>query len=296
MTRARDYLAMFIQEPARNETSFRLWIKQALALEAVEEQHWPAGLAEGTDYTVRYLDEPALSDWEGAVSALSGTFLSCADVHDLSEEIGFDLLQPLSALEDRTDSANVSWTSLARATASGVNDEPHATILGNLFHAVMQRLVVRSHRPTEDEIRRLIASDEIAVADVGVQCILLQECLRLLNIYHESGLCERIATARRFLPEVSYAVFDRDGGCIHRRPDLIFQDEADEWQIVDFKTDKMTVADIAAKVNEHSAQVLDYVDDFRRLTNLSAQGWLYFAELGLLEPVKEPGYVVSGSG
>jgi ATP-dependent helicase/nuclease subunit A len=293
MTRARDWLVMFVEQNARNDVSFRQWLREGLGLGEGEDDRPGAPLRSGEHYALRYVDEDILTAWEKEGAAVAGRTVSDEELQSLSEEIGFDLLESLASVE-QTASSSVPWAATLRVTALP-ESEPHATVVGNLFHAAMQRLALTGKLDDEPSLD-VLASEELAIVDSQLRKKLVHECSRMLEIYRGSRLADLLPKTRRFLSEVGYTTFGEDGQVQDKRPDLIFQDDNQRWHVVDFKTDKLTPEDVPEKVNEHSAQVLEYVNDFERLTGFRASGWLYFAELGLLVEIKTPGFDVGNKG
>ncbi|HEY9790256.1 MAG TPA: 3'-5' exonuclease, partial [Candidatus Obscuribacterales bacterium] len=300
MTRARDWLVMFVEQNTRDDVSFRLWLREGLGLadgdldaqdNACAAQR--AALHAGEHYSLRYIDEDILTAWEKEGAAVAGRSVSDEELQASAEEIGFDLLKPLSVGEPSEDNT-VPWPATLRVT-SLPDSEPHATVVGNLFHAAMQRLALTGKLEDRNSLD-VLASEELAVVDSELRAKLVDECSRMLQTYKGSRLADLLPRARKFLPEVGYTTFGEDGQVQDKRPDLIFQDENERWHVVDFKTDRLTAEEVPEKVNEHSAQVLEYVNDFERLTSFRASGWLYFAELGLLVEIKSPGFEVGNKG
>jgi ATP-dependent helicase/nuclease subunit A len=294
MTRARDWLVMFAEQNTRSDVSFRLWLREALGLQEPEASA-RAGLVEGEHYTTRYVDETSVAEWAAAGTDFGGTVMSDAELQALSAEIGFDLISPHSVPEERPASySHISWSAMTRVTATE-ESEPHATVLGTLFHAAMQRLVLNG-KQDDDTTLDLLAAQELFVSDAKLRIKLVTQCRRFLQTYNHSKLHEMLCVAQRFLPEVGYTTFDEAGGSADKRPDLIFQDNEEHFHVVDFKTDKLEPDELPTKVNEHSAQVLEYAADFQKLTGHKARAWLYFADRGLLEEVTAAGFEVSRGG
>lgn len=290
MTRARDWLVMFVQQNAKNILSFRLWLAEAIALNSDSNAASPLQLNQ--HYTTRYLDEDGLAEWEQKVGSAIGTLLSDEQMEALSVATDFSLLQPADS-ELSTIEQSPSWRSLARAT-SRKGEQPHATLVGDLFHAAMQQRI--QGLPADDaQLRVLAAGSQISALDRSLITSLVQECRRLLAAYEDSDLSQMLQTASRIYSETNYTIFGGEQAQ-DKRPDLIVQDSHGRWHIIDFKTDKLDEKDVPAKLNEHAKQVLEYVEDFLTLTKQNARAWIYFAELGRLEEIKGHGYSVTKTG
>jgi hypothetical protein len=140
-------------------------------------------------------------------------------------------------------------------------------------------------------LRQIISSPEVGVFDPRHQSLLLAQSLELLNIYYDSALCQMLKTARRLLPEAHYTMFVAGGSAQEKRADLVFLDERDNWNIVEFKTDTVAPDTLPAKLREHRVQIVKYTDDFLKLSGHQAKGWLYFACPGELEPIEQSEFV-----
>jgi ATP-dependent helicase/nuclease subunit A len=284
MTRARDYLAMFVDRSARSEVSFRQWLVAAM----------DKAVAEGTHFITRSFDKEGIDSWHTAAAALSGTVLNKDDLLSIGEAIGFDLIGATdTAGSDEMPAPN--WQALRRVTSTNTAEDLHPLVVGNLFHAAMQHYCLRRSYPDHKQLNSLAFAPGIGVVDGQVRERLVAEVERLLRLFAEGKLADLLLTARRILPEVNYVIAS-DNSVADKRPDLIFQDERDAWHIVDFKTDRISSTEIPSKLNEHSPQVMSYVSDFERLTGAKAQGWLYFASLGVLEEMQPVNYAVGKKG
>jgi ATP-dependent helicase/nuclease subunit A len=285
MTRARDFLVMFIERSATNQTSFRRWFMEAEGKAVVENEH----------FTSRFFDKDSIDSWHASSAELSGTLLRDDELESLSEIIGFDLLA--AAETAGTDEhAAPNWQALRRVTATNTAEDLHPVVVGNLFHAAMQHFCLRKTIPSHEQLLGMALAPGVAIVDADVRSRLVDEVERLLQVFcNQSKLHEMLQTARRVLPEVTYMICANN--VIHdKRPDLIFQDENDAWHIVDFKTDRVVSGDLAAKIQEHSLQVTTYVTDLARLTGAKATGWLYFAHIGAMEEIEPVEYVVGKKG
>ena len=294
MTRARDFLGIFFERYAKNEQSFRLWIKNAVGMDCDDQSTRRASLVEKEHYTTRYLDEASINEWQLSHAGFIGKYLSTDELENLANESGFDLISPLIE-QQYASAAKAPQSRLARVTATASEGSLDSRVIGNFFHLLMQLVAVHTEKPDQAMLERIAGTAEVNVAHGAGRERLLAEGERLLDKFYLSPLYDLLKNARRVMQEVSYMIVS-DTNCIDRRPDLIFQDQDGQWQIVDYKTDKLTSSQLAAKMNEHSAQVLEYVRDFAQIAGTQARGWIYFAELGTLEEVQSAGYAVAKSG
>ena len=292
MTRARDYLVMFIEQYAKNEQSFRLWLKTALSIDT-ETNSTAGSLRSGEHYSTRFLDEQSLAQWELASAEAAGAYLAATGMDTVSIETGFQLAAPLVEDSPYTLPAVPEHRTM-RVTADGHN-RLQAKLLGTFFHLTMQYIAIHSEKPTREMLERMAGSREVNLAQGESRDRLVAEVDRLLLTFYKSRLWELLQTARRVMHEISYTIISKDAA-IDKRPDLIFQDSDGHWHIVDFKTDKVTQSQLQNKMNEHSAQVLEYIRDFKQIAGAKPLGWLYFAELGTSEEVTSAGFSVTVTG
>lgn len=294
MTRARDFLAMFIERGARNETSFRYWLMQAAGIDVAEDAT-RAALTEGEHFVTRAFDKEGVDAWLTKTTSLSGKLLTNDDLESLSEAIGFNLIAAAdTAGTDEPPPPN--WQAMRRVTATNTAEDLHPIVVGNLFHAAMQHFCLRKKLPDKEQLLAMALAPGVSIVDSDVRERLVTEVNRLLAIFSSnSKLAEMLQTARRVLPEVTYMI-SKDNVVLDKRPDLIFQDEHDAWHIVDFKTDRIASTELSTKVTEHTPQVLTYVTDLEKLTAAKARGWLYFAHLGALAEIEPVEYMVGKKG
>jgi ATP-dependent exoDNAse (exonuclease V) beta subunit len=180
----------------------------------------------------------------------------------------------------------VPWQALLRACPVESDGTVHATIAGNYFHLLMSSLGPDLQLPSEENRRALLLSHEVDVHDKRQQERLLQESETLLITFKNSSLFQLMKSARRRIEESAYIIFDPDSGDnAELRPDLIIEDKDQNWHIIDYKTDHLEAKQVSRQVAAHRAQLLRYVTDIETLLGVRAKAWIYFAQLGRLEPV-----------
>ena len=138
--------------------------------------------------------------------------------------------------------------------------------------------------PSEDDRRSLLLHHEVAVHDPAQQELLLQESERLLITFKNSALYPLLKSAKRRIEENAYLIA-RDDFEEELRPDLIIEDADGNWHVVDYKTDHLEPKQITKRVSTHQPQLARYVADLESLLAVKAKAWVYFAQLGRLEPV-----------
>jgi ATP-dependent helicase/nuclease subunit A len=290
MTRARDWLVMFVQQNGSKQLSFSLWL--AAALNLFPEDGVIGSLQADAHYKTRFVDEDGLAIWEADVRRTVPAADSEDEMEALAAHTDFSLARPLHLNLSESDQPS-AWQKLRRATARPT-DEPHPTLIGDLFHATMQQRI-HGLPVGEAQMMALIRGPQIAVVDAGLSGKLVEACSRMLSLYEVSDLAQIVQTARRIFSETDYTTFS-DESSQEKRPDLILQDQNGQWHIIDFKSDKVTEKDVPAKINEHASQVLGYVKDFAALTDQQSRAWIYFAELGKLGEITGQAYDVSKGG
>lgn len=290
MTRARDFLGLFVERHTTSHESFRHWLKDVLKFDCDDQR---TNVVEGTHYKVRHLDNDSLQDWESESSTLASKIITREELLQLGSEMGFDLLTPLdfpapaaTSTRERPDTLRVT---------NAITDHNNASLVGTVFHAAMQLAVNSTERLTDERLHNLVNADEFSIYDRKLAVKVFDRVRNMVNAFYDSKLRELLATAQRVYAEVNYTIVN-GGQSEDKRPDLIFQTSNGNWHIIDFKTDEVSDEQVAHKVNEHSAQVLEYVKDFENITGNQSTGWLYLAHIGRLEQVDSPGFVVAKTG
>ncbi len=313
LTRARDFLGLFVNSRCKRGVNFGKWLISSLGLpEAdceVDNFTMSAGFgAEQSNWNV--IQAVAASSQSKAVgesesqlalpqNIVSNMFLEefpefTNESLELALESNFacetlDISKMDLSLLDESLLAEhtynpVPWQALLRACPNDAVPSVHATIAGNYFHLLMQRLGPALELPSERERRNLLLHHEVAISDEAQQELMLRESERLLLLFSGSKLHSLMRNARRTLFEHSYTIV-RDGRERDFRPDLLIEDVQGQWHIVDFKTDQFEVKQISKQIKSHQAQLATYVDDLALLLGINAKAWLYFAHHGRLESV-----------
>ena len=180
----------------------------------------------------------------------------------------------------------VPWQQLVRVSSVEADGPPvNQTIVGNYFHLLMSRLGTDLELPSEATCRALCKHHSVSVLNKKATEYLLSEGLRLLEVFHASGLHSVMKNANKRLHEQPYSIVRPGGEIEELRPDLLLQMPDGAWQIVDYKTDHFDLRDMKKQLASHSAQLSVYVDDFESLTKVRPSAWIYFAQYGRLEPI-----------
>lgn len=285
MTRARDYLGIFVERQGRNITSFRSWITDTLAMD--KEGISPDGL-----YTVGGGDGQAtynLCSWDSqsiTERARQWHDERIAVPDDWSRQLPrFDAVVPLPVTEC---SDRFNWQGTLRVTppADGWKVAEEPAIVGTFFHVVMQHLPADANRPSVKLMEMLAQSPPVGIIHPKKRELLLADCHLMLDKYEGGELQALLRSARNRLHEVPYCLLARgeNGGteAMSGRIDLLLQDGQGSWHIVDFKTDHFEEDELPAQLNAHRRQLHDYVQHLHALTGIKASAKVYFARQGKL--------------
>lgn len=277
MTRARDYLGMFLERDARNVQSFRSWLMDLLELreddlcEGVRHLSSPEGSA---SYELMIRNEDAASGRRHRLVHRT------TDSANLQSNVQFDLAEPLMPSPSTPPSAGEG---LLRVTPlPGQEPSLDAALVGTFFHALMEHLPDSMDRLSHDVILDIAINQGPAVAHHSNLQSLTSEGERLLESFYTSDLCNLLKASKRRLHELPYMILTADSGANKRRPDLVFLDADGIWHLVDYKTDHFKFADIENQAARHRRQIESYVEDIRKLTGSNCRAHIYFAQFGKL--------------
>ena len=247
-TRAQDYLlvcGLLNGQPAQN--SWRVWLQDALAIEELAsagEKTLGAGRV-----TWRCLAGPSVLEQTG-VEALRQS------VGQLEEHASrYDIASPalLCALPTYPARApqQLSVTSISRhyerlEASRGVyeGNDRSGRSLGELVHEML-RWWRPDAPPDSFSFRKQLPSDP------GRTESLAGRASGLLKRFERSPLCAQMKEARELLRELPF-IYQRDGYLIDGRLDLLMQDSAGHWTLVDFKTTWLGAGASQAAAREHA--------------------------------------------
>ncbi|MBX9686050.1 MAG: UvrD-helicase domain-containing protein [Candidatus Obscuribacterales bacterium] len=320
LTRARDYLGLFISPRCKRDSNFGKWLIESLQLPEADADPEETLITVGadnercsfkivrgrkkTDFS-REAEDSLLPDLSGGRPLLDEFEEDFDPFADLEVEIregasseaqtnspesqpsfkrDFSLLRYNDESLASRKYTPVAWQQLLRACPNDPEPSVHATIAGNYFHLLMNRLGKNLELPSEKDRRSLLLNLEVAVHDPAQQEVLLKESEHLLISFKNSSLYPLMKTARRLFQESAYIII-RDGKEQELRPDLIIEDSNGAWHLVDYKTDHLDAKQVARQVSSHRAQISRYVEDLEIMLQIKAKAWIYFAQLGRLEAV-----------
>lgn len=286
MTRARDYLGMFFEKDiGQQQESFRLWLADILDIDFHDKSEdnrlrsvrFDGGTAE---FSVSMVDGESVKPTPEEQGRKRAVELEDDAVESLDSSLSLTrLMEPVLP---NPISPKSRWKGWSRVTpGKGETEALDATVVGVYLHSVLENLPQSLERPDQFTLQSIAMMQGSVVAHPEKLKRLLSEGDKLLEIFFNSELYDLMKKAKRRLTELPY-VFINDSGIESRRPDLLIEDEAGNWLIVDYKTDDIPESAIEQQARRHAAQLEGYSRDIRQLTGLNPGIRLYFARLGQL--------------
>lgn len=280
VTRARDYLALFMDRSARDTESFRSWMKDVLKLDSRDDIWQPGrieveGMAQNAACYLHVLDRGDLTPEEPSLPLPSPSSNSEAAGGSL------DLLEPLKPKLNQPPGLQ---RSSLRVVPFGLSASIDSTVVGTYFHCVMEHLPATMDKPAAEILRDLAIAQGDQVSHPKMLERLMDEGATLLEKFFASRLCSLLKSARSRHVELPYLICGDEDSKL-RRPDLLFEDEAGQWHLVDYKTDHFPLEMIDTQAKLHSHQIEGYIGDLEGLLGLRLKPWVYFAQFGILHPL-----------
>jgi ATP-dependent helicase/nuclease subunit A len=274
MTRARDYLGIFVDQTSDETDSFRNWLIDVLGRDILTAETYGKQRnfsAKGRNATYSIVSADAMSKSFKQAPASTALLLDTAKKSS-------DLLKAIPPLPVSEPSNYTGWT---RITPSAKGVFLDATILGTYFHALMEDLSADLRRPSEALMLNSISRLGNVAVHPEFRAALLAEGNRLLDQFFGSKLVTLLKSAKQRHLELPYSILLQDRSET-RRPDLLFEDEQGQWWLVDFKTDQVDVKDLSAQANKYKKQLATYARELETLLGLQFKSAIYFARLGIL--------------
>ncbi len=276
MTRARDYLALFLDKRARNVPSFRSWLDEVLSLklsgDCVAAGSYSLTVRSGTGrYLVSRVDSESAG---GAVQPQTsphrtGEAVIPAMNTDLIEQFESAITEP-----------PIPWQEILRVTPGGA--ELPRTLTGRFFHALMERFCQRLKVLPRAVLEAVACSEAIGVVHKAMIKELVDAAEPLLEKFYSSPLFDLMQTAQAVFSEPPYVLVASDRARVSRRPDLLLEDAEGQWHVIDFKTDRFSADQIEHQAKSHRRQLETYAEDIKTLTEVVVRKSVYFAEHGIL--------------
>jgi len=283
MTRARDYLSLFMPTQRSKTESFLSWMQNVLQIDSDEEAAKCTRTLTSLDHQASY----TLVPFAPRTTDRCEVFQPALDFDQTAlanHETGLNL-SLIGSLQQELPKEPLPWFGWTRVTPEAGGVKIGATISGTYFHALMEHLSSLDD-PTAEQIESIAYAQGDVAAHPDVFNVFVSEGQRLLQIFQHSQLHSLLRTSKRHLHELPYTLLEAEGAIV-RRPDLLIETDDGSWLIVDYKTDKFEVGTLAQQANKHRLQLKQYVDEFRTLTGISATPCLYFAEHGILHGLPE---------
>lgn len=280
LTRARDHLTLLLPAKSSTSVSFSKWLEEGLELDdlsctfdTAEERRIASG-GRTARFIIRSVDVPEEIRIESKPDA---------DSSINPVDLNLTLIEPVG--RPSNDLPDVPWQSLERVTPGNDGASIHATVMGNYFHLLMDRMSHTLQPPSEELMRDLLFTNQVSVIHSDLQNLLLEEGRKLLEIFASSPLFSIMKEAKTLIHETAYFTVSNGIMQDERRPDLLVEDKHGNWSIIDYKTDDLKHKEISKQAKTHHAQLVGYADDFFKITNIEPRTYLYFARLGVLHEV-----------
>jgi len=166
------------------------------------------------------------------------------------------------------------------AAGSRGGDAPRldAATVGTLYHLCMEHLDFASPQPAAALLTEAAVEMELAdEVDLPALAAALDDALRR---FRDHELCSRLAGARQVFRELDF-VLACPPAVMRGQIDLLFQDDAGGWHVVDYKSDRVEGAELAARAEEYALQLLLYAAAARRhVGERPGDATLYFLRPG----------------
>lgn len=300
MTRARDYLGIFLDQEANKRESFRLWLTDILRVDgellASESRVHERRIA-GAPYVLSMLDrekliEPfksktvarGIHEESGESGRESADFPETRSVDPGRSLVRYDLID---RIETEPLQPGSPWSGWTRVTPDEVveTQELDATIIGTYFHAILEHLPSDGSKLDPVILRNLAINQGSAVAHPEKLRVLIEIGTGLLEQFYESSLYPMMRTAKKRFSELPYLMVG-EFGIKSKRPDLLLQDKDGKWFIIDYKTDSVLLEELDRHARLHYKQLQVYVSDLKTLTGEEFTPMLYFARHAKLVDVR----------
>jgi ATP-dependent exoDNAse (exonuclease V) beta subunit len=264
MTRARDYLGLFLNPEPNNTESFDKWLKECLPADTTNT------------CTDMQIDKAAVLEWENDCALTNVSPKSSPQIQDGS------LIEPMH--DAVPNEQPIKFERLIRVTDGKREENYYPTLLGTFFHEIMQRIATTLQRPRATDLQDIILSEPFEIVDIQLAQKLVKDAGGLTETFWGSDLHVLMDKARKRLYEVPYFILD-DGKLHSERPDLLMLDENGKWHIVDYKTDEVTAETQATHLKHHTEQLNKYKDHLGQISNIECDCWVYFARTGKLHAI-----------
>lgn len=167
---------------------------------------------------------------------------------------------------------------LGGKSGAGPGDSLDALTLGTLYHRCMELLDVDSPQPAAQLLRQAAADTHIE--NTSHVLSLTGELEEILSNFRSHPLNDQLRQAKQTFRELDF-VLDCGPATLRGQIDLIFQDSDNNWHVVDYKSDRVAAADIAAHAERYKLQMLLYCLAAAKYLDIPpAEARLYFLRSG----------------
>lgn len=280
MTRARDYLGIFLEQTNTTKVSFRVWMAEALGLDFTAVPASGASMPEIR--TINGLNDSQINYQVSGVNVED--LLVFEPQKQTAEQASEKLNCDLSLMEEKLDSPKKielnEWGS-HRITPKPEEIVPLPAIAGDFFHLLMEYLPSEPKDFAHDTFDELASHQKMGTSIVHPQkrAQVISDSSALLVVFLQSELYELFKNAKKRFAEFPYMVSESDS-IINKRADCVFLGADDKWYVVDFKTDRFDLADLEKHRKQHEEQIRAYANDLGLVLEQNVIPVLYFARLG----------------
>ncbi|HUU59639.1 MAG TPA: PD-(D/E)XK nuclease family protein, partial [Phycisphaerae bacterium] len=157
-----------------------------------------------------------------------------------------------------------------------------AATMGTFYHRCMELLDFAAPQEPGALVRRVAGEMDLEeVADLGA---IAAELAGMLRTFSKTSLWKNIAAAERRFAELDF-VMGVGAASLRGQIDLLYEDGAGAWHIVDYKSDRVGPEGIAAHAQRYELQMLAYAAAAdRHLGSPPADATLYFLRTGRTHP------------
>ncbi len=159
-----------------------------------------------------------------------------------------------------------------------------AATMGTIYHRCMELLDL-SNTPDATQLVKQALS-ELSLQDTANTTAIANELTEMLGKFLSHDLSSELSRARQDLRELDF-ILDLGPAKLRGQIDLLFQDDSDQWHIVDYKSDRISNDAIASHSANYELQMLIYASAAARITGkLPLDAKLYFLRLGKTYDIK----------
>ena len=300
MTRARDCLGLFIKHTARNTDSYRRWLREILELDSDQ-------------LALPDVGQKIVCDIRAGGHEAKFTLAHCHGRPPNLDLKTVDTIAPADAeaIARAANSSDIFWeepalslfdtppnelallrltpSDLTRQNPEELNDFAALAprVVGTFFHALMENLP-QSKSVDREWVRDIAYGQGVHFIHPARLDALVDEGLRLLDIYRQSRLRELVENSHSRFNEMPYFIHVDDGSerdVMTMRPDLLIEAADGEWHLVDFKTDHFNPNNVEQQARKHRHQLKRYVDDLQLMGAVRISPAIYFAQYGIYYPL-----------